>query len=253
MRIGGTLIVRNGNRLDYCWKEAALSLVPVCDEVIICDSESDDDTLDDALAIASKHSNVRVITFKWENPRNDLQWWLRWVNFARERLSTDYHLQLEADEVLHESSYPELRHLMESSFSMAGIVNRYNFWLDHRHLAPHGHFCSHLPIRLCPTAVFSPMDGITGHPRETEAGKIAVPTPKIELFHYNALRNFRAFGEKSKIVQEAFFGSCDPRINEESVTPNWMEKCQFPVPLLPFTGSHPAVAHAWLRSHGFEL
>lgn len=252
-RLGGTVIVRNGNRLDYCWKEAVLSLVPICDEVIICDSESDDGTLGEADEISYEHKNVHVLTFKWESPKNDLQWWVRWVNYARERLSTDYHLQLEADEVLHESSYPELKRLMETGFDKAGIVTRYNFWLDHRHLAPHGHFCSHLPIRLCPTDVFSPMDGICGHPREMEAGQIATETPEVKLFHYNALRHYRAFGEKSEVVQQAFFGSCDDRVNSKSITKDWMEKCTFPVPLIPFTGSHPKVAHGWLKRHGYDL
>ncbi len=38
------LRIRNGDSLGYCWREAATSLLPVVDELILCDSDSNDGT-----------------------------------------------------------------------------------------------------------------------------------------------------------------------------------------------------------------
>jgi glycosyltransferase involved in cell wall biosynthesis len=42
--LAGILCIRNGLKLDYCFREAGQSLLGVCDEVVICDSDSDDGT-----------------------------------------------------------------------------------------------------------------------------------------------------------------------------------------------------------------
>jgi hypothetical protein len=44
MTLGGLVCIRNGFRLGYCFVEAVQSLLPICDEVVICDCDSDDGT-----------------------------------------------------------------------------------------------------------------------------------------------------------------------------------------------------------------
>ena len=50
--LGGTMILHNPFKYDYCVKEALYSLLQVCDQVVVVDAESDDGTAEEAVDIA---------------------------------------------------------------------------------------------------------------------------------------------------------------------------------------------------------
>src|SRR5437868_2361863 len=100
MKISGYVNVRNGIRLDYCFREAILSLVPACDEVVVCDSDSDDGTTQAILDLMEIHPSIRYLNRPWDNPHRHITWWVEWLNWTRERLEYPLQLTLDADEVL---------------------------------------------------------------------------------------------------------------------------------------------------------
>jgi len=256
MSLGGNVCIRDGNRLDYPWRESIESLLPVCDLVVVCDASSTDGTLEEIRAWCEREPKLRLCCYPWTDPKGDIEFWVNWLNFCREHVPCTHHIQLDADEVLDERSYPAVREYARDAPGHTVRCKRLNFWRDHRHLIPHGVCLGHEVIRLAPQRMWLPSDG--AHPKGIEAVMMAVNS-RITVFHYGFLRNPDAYFAKSKLLHSYFFGSYDKRlVDAESDTANggsWMEAIrdvEWINRLVPYDGPHPAVAHQWLRQHGFE-
>jgi len=248
--ISGYVCVRNAETLDYCVVEAVKSLIPVCDEVVVCDGESTDKTWEMIECIGD--SRVRLISYPWGHPVGNDKFWVRWLNYARARLNYDYQLTVDADEVLSEKSYPKIRQLAERG--QAGIFTRLNFWKDTKHRAPLNTVCGDTVARCGPTSLYCPSD----EPIPAEFPNLRSEAefyPELEIFHYGFIRDPDAFLRKSKAVQTMFMGSCDQRLlNIEASGQSWTMGEYFDgKPLLTFDGEHPKVAHAWLKARGHPV
>lgn len=64
MKISGFTIIRNAERFAYPFREAVLSVLPVCDEFIINVGKSDDNTLE--LAASVNDSRIRIVESEWD-------------------------------------------------------------------------------------------------------------------------------------------------------------------------------------------
>lgn len=252
--LGGAVCIRNGNQLDYCWREAIKSLLPVCDEVVVCDGESTDGTQEEIRDWAVIEPKIKLCVYPWPNPVGDIEFWVKWLNYAREHLSTDYHFQLDADEVLSEKSYPEVLSVLDGPPHSVWVWRR-NFWADTKHLIPPGHCCGHRVVRIAPSNVWLASDGCN------ERGNAAVAMAlhsEIEIFHYGFLRKRKSIFQKAKELQRMFFGAgADPRMDEvEDKDGNWMRDIKgidWINQLVDYNGDHPAVIHQWLRERGHKV
>lgn len=258
MSLGGNVCVRDGIKLDYCWREAVLSLLPVCDVVVVCDGGSTDGTLEEVRAWCDREPKLKLCCYPWTDPRGDIEFWVNWLNFAREHVPCTHHIQLDADEVLDEHSYGAVRKYARANNPRYTLkCARLNFWRDHRHLIPHGVCLGHEVVRLAPQEMWLPSDG--AHPKGSEAVAAAYPSPPhITIFHYGFLRRRDAYFAKSKALHGFFFNGYDQRlVDAEKDTEqggNWMDaikNVEWTERLLPYDGHHPAVAHGWLRERGY--
>lgn len=245
--ISGYVAVRNAVELDYCVVEAVASLIPICDEVVVADGESTDATREMVASIGD--SRVRVIDYPWPYPHCDDKFLVKWLNWTRARLNYNFQITVDADEVLDSSSYWIVQELAKDA--ACGIFRRHNFWQDAQHLAPLNTVCGDTVARCGPTSLYMPSDepfpAVSPNIREN-----AVEIHGLTIFHYGFLRRPEAFMRKSREVQNMFMGSVDSRILEmEAAGKKWTERDYFEGrPLRDFTGSHPAVAHQWLRDRG---
>lgn len=242
--ITGTTIAYKVTEHDYCLAECIASLLPVCDEIIVVDCSPDDET---SYAIRKANlwdKKIRIILADWK-PSSQGAWLADIVNYARSKANPDsYHIHLQADEVIHESSYPEIRERAKNMECVA--VHRYNFWKDHRHLCPHGTVCGHRIPRCAPMSVPCWGDGET----------LQCPNPirsSIEFFHYGFIREIKAFSLKARMMEMAYVNQINPvwdRVDVEGAGPirNYYPDGD----LILFNGQHPAVALAWLKDHGYE-
>lgn len=252
MTIGGTVCVRNGTQFDYCWQEAVESLLPICAHIVVCNSDSTDDTSDRISDLCAKHPNVTRANYPWTDPVGDAEWFPRWINFAREKLETEWHLALDADEVVHEDDYATI--MTAAVHGKPAFCKRLNFWRNPQSLIPNGHCVGSKVLRLAP----SNMPIGTDIPYEPAAPTEALAVESgIRIFHYGFLRDPKAFLAKSKAVQRMFIGSFDSRLAAAEQrdghwvdTPNlneWGDK------LDKYSGTHPKVIHQWLIDRGYQL
>jgi len=252
MSLGGSVCVRNCVDLDYNWVESVMSLLPICDEVVICDCDSDDKTKELAKDWATQEPKIKVVDYLWTDPKGDTEWYVNWLNHARAQLATEWSIYLDADELLHEDSQREV--LDAARDKKVLICNRHNFWKDAQHLIPDGVCCSREVIRVGPTSMFLPSD--YPDPRCQEAMDQAVPSD-VHLMHYGFLRERKAFFRKARTVQKIWADSFDPRLEAaEKAEGNWMDHSgvvEWQGKLEKFKGTHPEIIKPWLRQRGYEI
>lgn len=249
--LSGFICIRNAVELDYCIVESALAMIPVVDELVLCDGESTDGTKDILSDLARSDSRVRVITYPWKNPYRSLTFWTDWLNYARQRLVFDHMLTTDADEVLDPASHDQIRALAGTGRS--SLFQRLNFWKDAQHLAPHNRVCGEMVARMGPTELYMPSD----EPQPAVSPNVRTNAeifPSLRIFHYGFLRKPDAFVKKADAISNMFFGSTDPRLAEmQAAGKRWDERDYFDgLPLREFHGQHPEVARGWLRERGYS-
>lgn len=250
-KIGGTLFTHNCIEYDYCFREALESLLPVCDEVVVVDAQSDDGTFEALIEMEKKHEKLRVHSRLW-NPSRGGAWLADLTNEARNLLKSPYHVNLQADEVIHEDDYDTIRQCARDNVS--GVCERFNFWYDHRRTTRPWTCCGHRITRCAPVGAPSLKDA------ESLSRDFApIRETSIRIFHYGFIREPKALARKGKAMQIGFFGKYDPiwddveiRGREALIDP--AHSTGRPLATLPeYRGPHPKVAHGWLAERGFAL
>lgn len=119
MKVSGFTIVRNGVKYFYPFKEAILSILPMCDELIINVGVSEDKTLEIVKSINSK--KIKIIEREWDMSLRESGMLLSVeTNHALEECSGDWCFYIQADEVLHEKYIPVVQSEMTKHFKNPG-------------------------------------------------------------------------------------------------------------------------------------
>ena len=265
--LSGFVPVRNGILLDYCFEEAIKSLLPVCDEVIACDSDSTDGTRELLDGWSLVEPKLRVINYPWPvfpspdeveadlltRPAGNPRMLIAWLNFCREHCRFDTQITLDADEVLDPRGHLEVKNAVNDR--LPRWFRRINFWGTPAWEAPHGTVCGERVVKMGPTAYETCSD----EPRpegEPEIRRLAIDGPNLTVFHLGFLRKQNAFLLKSRVMQAALHNCYDPRLREAEKTGKpWFECSPFPAdkPLLPVNewAAFPDYVKDWLRARGF--
>lgn len=251
MKLSGYVCVRNAFDLDYCISESVCSLIPICDEVVICDSDSSDGTREWAVDFARRDDRIRVINYPWPNPVADPTWWTTWLNFAREHLRYGMQITIDADEVLCPGAYATI--LRACARGEPHWFHRLNFWNNARSIAPNIGV-GNMVARLGPSRMWMPSD--EGHPEGEVEIRIAAgwppnPLPEMRIFHYGFLRRDEVMREKVRILTTSFFGGTgrDDRIESAHARgARWTDDVNMQV--VTYDGMHPEIARDWLRVRG---
>lgn len=252
--LGATIALRNGIEYDFCFEECIASLLPVCEEIVVAESQSTDGTRARLEEMAKAEPKIKIYDYPYTNPVGDPCWVMNWTNFAREKLTTDYNIQMDADEVLHESAYDRIMSKIQGR-EVSLLCRRWNFWKDHRHLIPLGECCAAEVLRVCPTKYWLAADFPDSRGRESM--DIQIGALDVCIYHYGFIRKRKAFFEKEEALQRAFFNDYDPNLKKaETYDGNWMQMpglCSWNDQIIEFNGPHPLVAHKWLTDRGYEL
>lgn len=247
MKISGTTFIHNGVEHDYCFEECVRSLLGVCDQVIVVEAASTDNTR--AVLESIGDPRLEIVSAEW-NPKplmraGEVDWTKDLAEIARAKAIHPMNLYVQADEVVHEDDYSLIRSMAESGDAIS--LHRLNFWTSAFKLAPAGHVCG---VDICRLA---PRDRkvVWGSEHLEDQG---VQCSGIRLFHYGFIRKGSGFRKKSEIMGQNFMGTIDPIIYEyETKGPEALKTCFQENALQPYEGTHPTVAHGWLRERGFLI
>jgi len=128
MKVSGFTIVRNGLLYSYPFKEAILSILPLCDEMIVNVGNSDDETLDVVRSISDK--KIKIIESEWNMTLKDGNVLSVETNKALKECSGDWCFYIQGDEVLHEKYYDNVKMAMKKYLEDESIEGL-RFWYKH--------------------------------------------------------------------------------------------------------------------------
>lgn len=129
MFISGTTFVRNAVKYDYPVKESILSLLPLVDELIICLGNSDDET--ESLINSIGDPKIKIIHSVWDDTlREGGKVLAVETNKALDAVNpkADWCIYLQADEVIHEGDYAEIRNALvkyKDQLQVEGLLLKY--------------------------------------------------------------------------------------------------------------------------------
>lgn len=255
--LSGLVCLRNGESYDYPWRECIQSMLPVCDEVVICEGESTDGTQEAIREWMTREPKLKLCVYPWPNPKGDVDFYVNWIQHGRHHTRGDFLFHNDADEVINEHGQCILSRFKQQTKPGDRIslrCHRYNFWKDTKHLIPPGVCLSHEVIRVAPRDVFMPSDG--PHPLGGAIVEMAIRS-RMDFFHYGFLRKPEAYFSKSRGLHEAFFNTYDKRLADvEDKGRQWMEEIkdvEWTNQLMSFGWDHPEVIKPWLHARGYAI
>lgn len=213
-KLAGTLIVYNAISQDYCVIEAIESLRAVCDKVIVVDCGSTDGTKHMLHEIEQPICLMFRSTSEWNaiKGREKLSYFTNIAIDAAKTMGYEWQLNLQADEILHESSFPFIHEAINKN-NEGFYLNRINLWGNSQHqlnVPQERKPVSTEVIRLCKTNYQSVDD----------AESILCPASteyidKIRIYHMGFVRDKHKHIEKIKHIQdEIFLMEHDKRVDD---------------------------------------
>jgi hypothetical protein len=241
VHVSGFTIVRNAIKLDFPVEASIRSLLPVCDEVVVNVGRSEDETL--ALVRSIRDPKIRIVETEWDMTRRNTVLGFETLRAMRE-CRHPWGIYIQADEVLHERGADALAAAIQrydGDSRVEGLLVRYlHFYGGFDTIATHRRWYRRevRAVRLDPSLDIRPYQGAQGFRVGPEYRKIRARLTTAEMFHYGWARPAQALREKRELGKTMY-----PWRDADERKPllDWVPGIR------PFTGSHPAVARAWIE------
>lgn len=244
-RLGGTLFIKDGVKFDYCFREAILSLKEFCDEVIVVDAGSVDETV--SILKTLEDSKTKIIYLdgsEWEQEqgREKLNYF---TNKAIEQLTTEWNFNLQGDEIVHEKSYETIHKAINSELAESYMCTRINLWGSpymQLNVPQERKPCSSQIIRLAKSEYRS-----WGDAESLDAQCIYDFVNDINIWHYGFVRKKEIM--KSKIInmqKDVFLVDVDKKLDNMEVFDStaWFTKED----LRPIDMPYPKIMKEWVKT-----
>jgi glycosyltransferase involved in cell wall biosynthesis len=240
--VSGFTFVRNAVRYDYPIVEAILSILPLCDEVVVAVGRSDDDTLDLVRSVASP--KVRIVETVWDDALREggrvlaveTDKALRAI-----RPDADWAVYIQGDEVLHEDGLPALREAMvrwRDDRRVEGLLLDYlHFYGSYDYVGAGLHwYRREIRVVRNDPAIFSYRDA-QGFRRRPDA-KLGVKRVAATMHHYGWVKHPRAMQGKQATFNKYWHDDAWMKEHVPEVEEYAYEGKE---PLRRFEGRHPEV------------
>jgi hypothetical protein len=247
--IGGSLIICDGLKYDYPFIEAIKSLEPVCDKIVVVMFSQED--LDAFNKACDYRPGVTVSFHKreeWDTPDMGRLRLSYWTNHARDLLKTDYQLNLQGDEIIHESCYPAIREAVEKGRE-AYFLKRINLWGDPFHQL-------NVPVTRRPVAESIIRLAKKEYDSVDDAEAIKAPASdeyleKIRIYHMGFVRKREIHTKKIIQMQKNIFHiEVDPRLKQNEAFDPWSFYTKGDV--IPIQEPLPKVIQPWADERKYE-
>ncbi|HMS66343.1 MAG TPA: glycosyltransferase family 2 protein [Ignavibacteria bacterium] len=190
MKISGFTIVRNGNLYAYPFKEAILSILPLCDEMIVNAGYSDDNTLETVKSINDK--KIRIIESEWDMDLKDGKVLSVETNKALKECTGNWCFYIQGDEILHEKYYDEVRSAMikyKNDKSVEGLRFKYeHFYGSYDYVQDNYRNWYLREVRIIKRSENIVSWGDAMDFRHKDGSKILYKDIKAKIYHYGWVR-----------------------------------------------------------------
>lgn len=111
--LSACLIIKNE---ELVIERCLLSIMPICDEIIIVDTGSIDNTISIVEKMMAKNNNIKLFHFKWQHDFSKAR------NFSFKNATKDYVMWVDADEVFTNKLSNEILKLKQNNFNGYDII-----------------------------------------------------------------------------------------------------------------------------------
>ena len=135
-KLAGTLFIRNGRELDYCFEAAIKSLQVFCNHVFVCEAGSTDDTFEVLKTLLDGKTTILQCSKEQWNEQQGRQKLSYFSNIAiqyAQQQGYEYQFNLQGDEVIDPDSIPYIQRAIELG-EEGYYVTRHNMWADAEHI-----------------------------------------------------------------------------------------------------------------------
>jgi hypothetical protein len=249
MKVSGFTFVRNAGRFDYPVVEAITSILPLCDEMVVCVGNSEDDTLSLIESISS--DKIRIVHSVWDDSlRKDGKVLAVETDKAFDAVvaDADWAFYIQADEVVHEKYLPVIKRAMEQykdDHRVEGLLFKYaHFYGSYDYIGDSRHWYRH-EIRIIRNnkAIRSYRDA-QGFRKDGK--KLCVKEIDAVIHHYGWVRNpYYMYAKQSNFE----------RLYREKVTVSVDELYDYSQidSLKLFEETHPAVMHPRISTMNWKF
>jgi len=252
-KLCGVQIVRNGVKYDYCFKESILSMLPICDCVVVGYVESEDNTLEVLKSIDSDKLRILMLTeadWNFQDGCERLSYLTNACIQEADRLGYQYILSLQSDEILDPSSFSAIKAALNVG-AEGYLCTRINLWkspylelsVEHNRLP-----CSKYIARLSKSC----------YRAYSDAESIGVQSVEdfvhhIKIWHMGFVRKREVMKSKIINMQVGVFSmsNYDSKLDQcEVFNPDlWFDPKN---DLTPITGELPIVIQEWAKERVYN-
>jgi glycosyltransferase involved in cell wall biosynthesis len=243
MKISGFTFIRNAQILGYPLVESLLSIVPLCDEVIVAVGDSLDDTLD--IINSLNEPKIRIIESVWDqNLKTGGMIYSQQTNLALSETIGDWCIYLQADEVIHENDYDLILNdinIAENSAGIDALLFKYiHFYGSYDYIGTGRQWYRREIRAFRNTGLVVSWGDAQGFRKKTKSGfsKLTAHQSEAKILHYGWVRPPKAQQKKLKLVHTYYNQDAEYKLTK-------VEENDFDYnsayELLPFRGSHPLV------------
>lgn len=245
MFVSGFTFVRNAVKFDYPVVEAILSILPICDEVIVAVGNSDDDTL--GLIQSINSPKIKIIETVWDDSlRKGGQVLAVETDKALAAVSpnADWCFYIQGDEVVHEQYLPIIKQAMNDNLNkknVEGLLFKYtHFYGSYQYVADSFKWYRREIRVIRNTGKVTSYKDAQGF-RTTDNQKLRVKLIDAYIYHYGWVKPPEIQREKMKSSIN-FWGEGHniPEIHKELEAFDYSEIDS----LSHFEGTHPKVMQA---------
>lgn len=261
MKISGFTFIKNADKLFIPIKESVQSILPIVDEFIIAvgDNDSDDRTLE--IIDSIKSSKIKLLHTVWDKnnyKKNTI--FAQQTDLAKDLCTGDWLFYIQGDEVLHESSLPNVVEACKQNLmneEVEGFVFDYlHFWgdFDHYHYS-HSWYKKEVRIIRNDSKIhswkdaqsfryYSQFSGTYEDYQSNDNRKLRVKEIAEKMFHYGYVRPPKIMSYKKKESSITYRGktATDQKLKRQGDIFDYG-----PIQRLNrFQGTHPAVMSEWI-------
>jgi hypothetical protein len=254
VKVAGFTFIRNAVKYDYPVTESILSIVPLCDEVIVNIGESDDGTAELIKAIPS--SKIKIFYSVWDESLKEGGRVLAAETdkaFDHVPADTDWCVYLQADEVIHEKYHALIREAMlkyKDDPNVEGLLFNYlHFYGSYDYIGDSRTWYSH-EIRVIRNdksiRSYRDAQGFRKHGK-----KLQVKSIDAYVYHYGWVKDPRQQLDKhlnfEKLYSTTRIASEAAEKNLQGFDYSWIDSLE------KFTGTHPATMQQRIQQKNWTI
>lgn len=246
--LSGFTLVRNAVRLDFPIVPAVLSVLEVCDEVVVNVGRSEDGTRDVVAGIGDPR--VRILDSDWDFSRHNEMLSIE-TQRAMDACRAGWGIYVQADEVLHQDGAGLLRDAVaecDADERVEGLLVRYlHFYGGFDTVATNRRWYRREVRCVRLGKDIHPYQGAQGFRVGPDDRRIRARETDAVMFHYGWARPAHAIREKHEISKVIY-----PWSRERSAAEQARGYLEW-IPLLRrFEGEHPRVAQEWIAARAHD-